>query len=309
MCPAARIPYLPHVQNAKTYTLKAKDVMHSSFSYLTNQSTVADAERLLAKKPSPYEDPGVMEEFPVVDSDSRMVLLGTASRRSIQNFVDRAYAEHAGGVLHAAHYAEATPTVPLPHNGVSATSLLESKVAEQEEVDMRELVPTPGTGGSGGLGDSADVEGQRVVETPHPPGSTPSERALALPARIATPTPPARVPVAQQRLMFDVRVYTGGVYTPEYLVEAAQKQKMYGDHSERRLPLFDVTGRFITVDPAPFQVPDLTSLTLLHYLFATMMYSRIYVTQHGRLVGVVYKGDFRDEKWLDDRYRDPADFA
>ena len=54
----------------------------------------------------------------------------------------------------------------------------------------------------------------------------------------------------------------------------------------------------ILVEPAPFQVPDLTAMSLLHYLFAICMYSRMYITQQGKLVGVVYKGDFLDEKWL-----------
>ena len=40
-------------------------------------------------------------------------------------------------------------------------------------------------------------------------------------------------------------------------------------------------------------------MPLLHFLFAVCMYSRVYVTNHGKLSGVVYKGDFLDEKWLD----------
>ena len=59
----------------------------------------------------------------------------------------------------------------------------------------------------------------------------------------------------------------------------------------------DVTDA-IPVEPAPFQVPDLTAMSLLHYLFAICMYSRMYITRQGRLVGVVFKGDFLDEKWL-----------
>ncbi len=54
----------------------------------------------------------------------------------------------------------------------------------------------------------------------------------------------------------------------------------------------------IDVEPAPFQIPDLTNMSLLHYLFAICMYSRMYVTRQGRLVGIVFKGDFLDEKWL-----------
>ena len=37
------------------------------------------------------------------------------------------------------------------------------------------------------------------------------------------------------------------------------------------------------------QVPDLTNMSLLHYLFAICMFTRMYVTRQGHLVGVVYK--------------------
>jgi hypothetical protein len=54
----------------------------------------------------------------------------------------------------------------------------------------------------------------------------------------------------------------------------------------------------VPVDLAPFQVPELTSMPLLHFLFAVCMYSRIYVTHHGKLMGIAYKNDFLDEKWV-----------
>ncbi len=54
----------------------------------------------------------------------------------------------------------------------------------------------------------------------------------------------------------------------------------------------------IPVELAPFQVPDLTSMPLLHFLFAICNYGRMYVTWQGKLVGILYKGDFLSEKWL-----------
>jgi hypothetical protein len=47
----------------------------------------------------------------------------------------------------------------------------------------------------------------------------------------------------------------------------------------------------IPVDLAPFQVPDLTSMPLLHFLFAICTYGRMYVTWQGKLVGILYKND------------------
>ncbi len=54
----------------------------------------------------------------------------------------------------------------------------------------------------------------------------------------------------------------------------------------------------IPVDLAPFQVSDLTATPLLHFLFAICNYGRMYVTWQGKLVGVLYKGDFLSEKWI-----------
>ena len=74
-----------------------------------------------------------------------------------------------------------------------------------------------------------------------------------------------------------------------------------GDVSIRTTEDVDLLSECIAVEPAPFQLPDLTAMSLLHYLFAICMYSLVYVTRQGRLVGIVYKGDFLDEKWLSRR--------
>jgi hypothetical protein len=47
----------------------------------------------------------------------------------------------------------------------------------------------------------------------------------------------------------------------------------------------------LRVDPAPFQVAVVTPLPKLHYLFAICLFSHIYVTHRGALVGVVRKDD------------------
>jgi hypothetical protein len=53
----------------------------------------------------------------------------------------------------------------------------------------------------------------------------------------------------------------------------------------------------IPVDLAPFQVSELTTTAMLHYLFAVCMWGRMYVTaQGGRLVGVLFKNDFLKAK-------------
>lgn len=51
------------------------------------QSTLDDALRLLKLKPIEYEDPGVMQEYPLVDTASNMVLMGTVTRRALEQFV------------------------------------------------------------------------------------------------------------------------------------------------------------------------------------------------------------------------------
>jgi hypothetical protein len=56
----------------------------------------------------------------------------------------------------------------------------------------------------------------------------------------------------------------------------------------------------IPVDLAPFHVSDLTSMPMLHFLFAICGFGRIYVTWQGRLVGIIFKNDFLSEKWLTD---------
>lgn len=265
----ARIPYLPYVQNAKLYPLKAKDVMHHQFPFLTLSSTIRQAKHVLSRPTSKFEDPGVVEEYPLVDSESNMVLLGTVSRRSIEAYLERMkndYAELSTAVIVQPAGAQGTP---LRHRQASSTLSVSDALEAQDGQIMQE----PHT-----------VDDSELIPTPTPPHTTP------------------RTPLNDVLLQFHISVYSARMHAG-----MDERVRLEAVRADAKAIAEDKEGQRIIVDPAPFQVADLTSLSLLHYLFAVCLYSRIYVTQHGRLIGVAYKGDFLSEKWLDPAYREPVE--
>jgi hypothetical protein len=266
---SARIPYLPYVQNAKLYPLKAKDVMHHQFPFLTLSSTIRQAKAVLSRPTSKFEDPGVVEEYPLVDSESNMVLLGTVSRRSIEAYLVRMRNDHAELSTAVLAPPSGAQSPRLRHRQTSSASSAADGLEAQEDQLARE---------------SHAIDDAELIPTPPP--------ALATP----------RVPLNDVVLQFHISVYSARMHAG-----MDDRVRMEAMRADAKALEEDKEGYRIIVDPAPFQVPDLTSLSLLHYLFAVCMYSRIYVTQHGRLVGVAYKGDFLHEKWLDPAYREPLE--
>lgn len=103
------LPYLPRVHSAQLYALQAKDVMHTEPRYLTLFSTYRDALRLLKLPPHSSTAGHVqpMFEFPVVNSTSGMVLVGSvqrvhleaefAKRADLENGLRRAASSRGGG--------------------------------------------------------------------------------------------------------------------------------------------------------------------------------------------------------------------
>jgi chloride channel 2 len=57
------------------------------------------------------------------------------------------------------------------------------------------------------------------------------------------------------------------------------------------------------VDPAPFQLSELTPLPKLHYMLAIGLFSEVWVTRDGRLQGVILKDDLSDTSRLQGRYQ------
>lgn len=54
----------------------------------------------------------------------------------------------------------------------------------------------------------------------------------------------------------------------------------------------------VRMDPAPFQVADMTPLTKIHYLFAICLFSDLLVTRDGMLAGIIVKDDLINPRRL-----------
>lgn len=66
---------------------------------------------------------------------------------------------------------------------------------------------------------------------------------------------------------------------------SVEDQKTW-EHEEMAKPI-DLEAADIHIDPAPFQLVEKTSILKVHSLFSMVGINHAYVTQIGRLVGVV----------------------
>ena len=317
------LPYLPRVQNSRMYDLRAKDVMHPDIHFLTLSSTVSDALNLLTHGRSPYEDSASLPQYPLVESASSMLFLGVVTRDDLETYV--ASSTRIGHVLkmvrHAEETSSAAPPAPLALTALVSNTLVPHLPAlksapdaasgirtgnSSERIDSGTLMMSPAVdAAAGGAGESKQslthsMEQQRVDDGELVPSAPDIGLSLT--------KSPSTASMSSLRAGNSFATPGRSASTHSMPAFASSRPGHHHDAQEdwlhRPLP-FDLVPdadtdpeKAVSVDLAPFQVPELMSMPLLHFLFAVCMYSRIYVTHHGKLVGVVYKGDFLDEKWL-----------
>jgi hypothetical protein len=295
--------------------------------FLTLSSTGADALRMIATHKPPEAERASEAQFPLVDSAQNMLLLGAVSRAALQAFVhrDRRLREMIANVdctqtnqlwryQQLAEDARRSYAGPHPFKGpvtVGGLPVLgrgwHSKGIDRgarpmddkaSVVDGRSPAssplaivichgqPTPScvTGGS-------SAASCVVTATERPTGSTrctsddpkggsedtfPDSSALADRDAESVGTPAT------------VRGHAGGGkdWVHEPLPFDLKPSSNFSVGST-----VDVgDGLSVPVDLAPFAVSHMTPTALIHYLFAICFYGHMYVTDKGKLVGVLYKG-------------------
>ncbi len=340
MMEIGRLPYLPRVQNSALYSLRAKDVMHKDFSFLTLSSTFNDAFSLLSQRKFSFEDSATVPQFPLVDSAESMVFLGCVSRTDLERFVlrDPRLMRHIRGIdeghVGASDGIEMTTRV---HGGAdSATVSITRAVRAASGLDgdalSVSLIDSPTTSPPGSY---APAPAGTVAGVASPLASDGLEWLReTLPFKIvlngelhtlrtdtvhdsnvasAAATPRADAAAGRAFRGNAAGVSAASASTSEQdtgagvgsiaLAVAAVSLDDVDDDTTESSPLparraSRVNVDYVPVEPAPFQLPELTAMSLLHYLFAICMYSRMYITRRGRLVGIAFKGDFLSEKWL-----------
>jgi hypothetical protein len=81
------LPFLPRVRSSGVYKLRARDVMHTDFPFLSLNTTNRDAIALLCLKKPEWEDSSSIAQFPLVDSPQSMMLLGAVARDDLERVV------------------------------------------------------------------------------------------------------------------------------------------------------------------------------------------------------------------------------
>jgi CBS domain-containing protein len=224
------------------------------------------------------------------------VLRSSASANDIRTGTSGAVGQlsSVAGVAPAAPAMNVNPPLPVTSEAPKS-GLLEN--ADCQDVDDEALVASDAVG----MTLSRPASGASVASREHEDhkhGAGAEETKFTTPVRATQPRGDSGSEVSDPRLQHVQSM-------PSLATSIVKREReSHDDWLWAKLP-FDLDPdeqldpeKAVSVDLAPFQVPELTSMPLLHFLFAICMYSRIYVTHHGRLTGVVYKGDFLDEKWL-----------
>jgi hypothetical protein len=325
------LPYLPRVKTADVYRLRARDTMHTEFPYLSLQSTGADALTLISSKRSSAEDASTIAQFPLVDSPDRMVLLGAVSRDDLEEFVlrDPRLRQMFRIVRSAPHWthertSNVTPaTVPRGLSAAGSFTALRSSSSAHFQSAAIDLKVSDDIRRVRSAADLSDI--QRISSTATDWGDVSEPDRSFVPASavgvgvgsgtgISVPRSGSFEGIQLDRNHSSgiIRVKSGASDSSGAGGEAIYRStsrvltETRSNWLNELLP-FDMTPappesskrrslKAIPVDLAPFQVSDLTPTALLHYLFAICTYGRMYVTFQGRLVGVLFKGDFLKDK-------------
>lgn len=315
------IPFLPRVV-AGVHTLFAKDVMHADLGgtvkYLTMTATVEDAIAVLEDHSQVWQKR--VQEIPVVDSGASMILVGSVTVPRIEAMV-RHWRRATGRRASAS-------AVDFAGGGVRTVS---ATMTAGSAMDVVDLTPQPasdaavaaepaGSAGVGGASGSTPVDvtagvlgvdgddekataalGGTVLPTG--PGTLTGAGAGGAPAGASAGTARDDGDSDTRELLGSAGSGNSLMATP-HLSRGGGASPMDAAAAQQRLTFVGYTSRTgasegeLVVDPAPFQLGELTPLTKVHFYFAICQFNQAFITKAGRLVGMLLKQDLSDEKRL-----------
>ncbi|KAK0412108.1 hypothetical protein QR680_006040 [Steinernema hermaphroditum] len=289
------LPFLPHIPHTSSifHGICAKQIMVSKVKYLSRESTYKEVQELLKSMPR-------VKAFPVVEDNQSMILLGSVSRCSLAEAIERRTGPEARQ-QEAVH-----------------------RIKETIEDAERRFKTGPIERRMSIL-DSPFVANQGPTITVDPPSATHSRKPSTVNRFTVTKVPEElekqpdlfklspSIPQAELKrsssdnsLGYDTLYHTiGGVFrTLQQRLSFGRIRKsnsgddydLHGDEKEA-WEAMRLSGRIdleeVGLDAAPFQLVPRSSLVKVHSLFSLLGLNRAYVTQCGRLVGVVALRELR----------------
>ncbi|CAH1239889.1 CLCN2 [Branchiostoma lanceolatum] len=284
-----RLPYLPDIGSGgsgRAHNVYVEDIMVREVKFISYISTYKELKNLL--------DSCRLSSFPLVDAPESMILLGSVKRWELEDIMED-HLSNARRRLVMSHTNH--PSVRFNAAGDGDIEMKDIRVVHDEEEDKEEeAAPT-----NQETVTVVDFTRHGISASPaDPPKSILKKSPLSSPTTSPNGSPKAKRAKSQfdypnpahespYRSMFRPREETPdieeladiGDLTPEQLTEWEEEQL------QDRIN-FDA----VTIDPAPFQLVERTSLHKVHSLFSLLGLHHAYVTTIGRLIGVVSLKEF-----------------
>ena len=257
-----KFPYLPDLRRGHLYKLSAGNIMTTEVCYLTLNSTFEHVMQLLEQTS--------LKSYPLVESSSNMVLLGTVKRGLLEGIVDKELESVASKVTHISKDAEGQfvnsgerPAVEETNEGISDNLRSRSGSLERRESAL-------------GTRRSTTFRGRSLSELRQKVIEKVKDDYLA--------------GIQSSSSRFDgARKLSGasmneGNFGPGLTIEWREVSR-----------ILDKTANLsvLKLDPAPFQLVQETPLAKVHSLFTLLGLTHSFVTSTGRLVGVVRLKDLQ----------------
>ncbi|XP_041377923.1 chloride channel protein 2-like [Gigantopelta aegis] len=305
-----RLPYLPDIVSRKQsmWNVFVEDFMINRVQFISFSSTYGDLQDLMANT--------YFRSYPLVDSADSMILLGSIQRYELERLLFIRLSHDQKVVVDNVHFinedgdsssgstpsTQSPPTVSPPQDRlVAKPRFLVTKVDEAPppvvEIELGNMLNTTSF-------DSINESGAENYNTLHFPIKSILKKSQGLPRRASTGDLKADVNTFYKKKARQKK---------ESIVEdmpfVLQKGSMQSLCKKVQLPPDPVRVKNLTpqqqevwameqlqhgidwegvqIDPAPFQLVERTSLHKVHSLFSLLGLNHAYVTNTGKLVGVV----------------------
>eukprot|EP01135_Chromosphaera_perkinsii_P002770 Nk52_evm138s226 gene=Nk52_evmTU138s226 len=253
-----KFPYLPDLRRGHLYKLSAGTIMTMDVCYVSLASTIEDILHLLEQT--------TLKSYPLVDSASNMILLGSVKRSLLEGIVDKELEAAAFRIGHEADEEEGdfvgrgadVERAPLAKTSSNASSTTSDRASFAHPTERR----------------LTRFRGRSLSELKQKIVSKVSDDYLAGVQSSSSKFDGTR------RLSESNHATSQGEFTIEWREVSRILQK-------------NADLAAMKIDPAPFQLVQETPIAKVHSLFTLLGLTHSFVTATGRLIGVVRLKDLQ----------------
>ncbi|CAJ0955481.1 unnamed protein product, partial [Mesorhabditis belari] len=268
-----KYPYLPELPPSRfsVHTVKVEQIMVEDVIYITKDMTYRELKEILTSAPH-------LRSFPIVTDHTNKLLLGSVAKRYLVMLLRR----HVLISQQDSRTSRLSPADII--NTIRRTSMRLSKRGTARRQEQEQRIAERGI---------SRVASNRSAEKP----------------KIKANKSAPMLSVTKEEEQFDMvndRTFSGNTYlsisplhapnnVPLHAVfTRPSSSELHKDQSEEELLGRTIDLDEIAIDSAPFQLVLASSLYKVHTLFSLLGLSHAYVTDKGRLIGVVGLKELRD---------------